>query len=178
MSAKYFKSVWYIANTQCNKHIIITSKCHFDVIIPCLLHFVFAGRLLAPDSNLINRVFDLKQGLWIWGSDVSPTMKIIWTMNLKDTETSFHQCAHIFLSQWSAREVTSEYANCLCMIACSGETSVRRSVGANLYVCIGCTAVMFRSILLSLAGLILGLCPANGRHCYKVTLSLIGWAQT
>ena len=28
------------------------------------------------------------------------------------------------------------------------------------------------------AGLILGLHPANERQCYKVTLSLIGWAQT
>ena len=28
------------------------------------------------------------------------------------------------------------------------------------------------------AGLILGLHPANERHCYKVTPSLIGWAQT
>ena len=27
-------------------------------------------------------------------------------------------------------------------------------------------------------GLILGLCPANERRCYKVTPSLIGWAQT
>ena len=27
-------------------------------------------------------------------------------------------------------------------------------------------------------GLILGLHPANKRHCYKVTRSLIGWAQT
>ena len=27
-------------------------------------------------------------------------------------------------------------------------------------------------------GLILGLCPANERRCYKVTLSLIDWAQT
>ena len=24
----------------------------------------------------------------------------------------------------------------------------------------------------------LGLCPANERHCYKITLSLFGWAQT
>ena len=28
------------------------------------------------------------------------------------------------------------------------------------------------------AGLILGLRPANERHRYKVTLSLIGWVQT
>ena len=27
-------------------------------------------------------------------------------------------------------------------------------------------------------GLILGVRPANERHCYKVTPSLIGWAQT
>ena len=27
-------------------------------------------------------------------------------------------------------------------------------------------------------GLILGLCPANERRRYKVTVSLIGWAQT
>ena len=27
-------------------------------------------------------------------------------------------------------------------------------------------------------GLILGLCPANERRCYKVTRSLIGWEQT
>ena len=30
----------------------------------------------------------------------------------------------------------------------------------------------------SISGLILGLCPANERRCYKVTPSLIGWAQT
>ena len=29
-----------------------------------------------------------------------------------------------------------------------------------------------------MAGLILGLLSANGRRCYKVTPSLIGWAQT
>ena len=29
-----------------------------------------------------------------------------------------------------------------------------------------------------ISGLILGLCPANKRRCYKVMLSLIGWAQT
>ena len=29
-----------------------------------------------------------------------------------------------------------------------------------------------------ITGLILVLCPANDRHCYKVTPSLIGWAQT
>ena len=28
------------------------------------------------------------------------------------------------------------------------------------------------------SGLVLGLRPANERQCYKVTLSLIGWAQT
>ena len=28
------------------------------------------------------------------------------------------------------------------------------------------------------SGLILGLRPANARHHYKVTLSLIGWVQT
>ena len=28
------------------------------------------------------------------------------------------------------------------------------------------------------AGLILGLCPANERRRYKVTPSLVGWAQT
>ena len=31
---------------------------------------------------------------------------------------------------------------------------------------------------LSLAGLILGLRPANERRCYKTTPSLIGWVQT
>ena len=30
----------------------------------------------------------------------------------------------------------------------------------------------------TITGLILGLCPANGRRRYKVTPSLIGWAQT
>ena len=29
------------ADSQRNKHVIITSKWHFDVIISCLLHFVF-----------------------------------------------------------------------------------------------------------------------------------------
>ena len=33
------------------------------------------------------------------------------------------------------------------------------------------------SLILS-SGLLLGLCPANERHRYKVTPSLIGWAQT
>ena len=33
------------------------------------------------------------------------------------------------------------------------------------------------SVLLK-SGLNLGLCPANGRCCYKVTQSLIGWAET
>ena len=30
----------------------------------------------------------------------------------------------------------------------------------------------------TIIGLILGLRPANERRCYKVTTSLIGWAQT
>ena len=30
----------------------------------------------------------------------------------------------------------------------------------------------------SITGLILGLCLANERRCYFVTMSLIGWAQT
>ena len=33
-------------------------------------------------------------------------------------------------------------------------------------------------IALHVTGLILGLCPANERRRYKVTPSLIGWAQT
>ena len=38
------------ANTKRNKHIIITSKQRFDVIITCLLRFVFAGKSLrAPE---------------------------------------------------------------------------------------------------------------------------------
>ena len=35
-----------------------------------------------------------------------------------------------------------------------------------------------RVTMIPFTGLILGLCPANGRHHYKVMLSLIGWAQT
>ena len=30
----------------------------------------------------------------------------------------------------------------------------------------------------TVTGLIIGMHPANERHCYKVTASLIGWAQT
>ena len=36
----------------------------------------------------------------------------------------------------------------------------------------------WRLFLYTKSGLILGLCPANERHRCKVTLSLIGWAQT
>ena len=32
-------------HTQRNKHVIITSKRRFDVIIMCLLRFVYAGRV-------------------------------------------------------------------------------------------------------------------------------------
>ena len=38
--------------------------------------------------------------------------------------------------------------------------------------------MIVKEVSLSIIGLILGLHPANERHHYKVTLSLIGWAQT
>ena len=43
-----YSTVQYIvsANTRRNKHVIITSKRCFDVIITCLLRFVFAGMIL------------------------------------------------------------------------------------------------------------------------------------
>ena len=44
------------ANTQCNKHLIFTSKYCFDVMITCLLCFVFAGLLM---------IFHLHQCLWM-----------------------------------------------------------------------------------------------------------------
>ena len=37
---------------------------------------------------------------------------------------------------------------------------------------------MIYSIVITCTGLILGLRPANERRRYKVTPSLIGWAQT
>ena len=40
------------ANTQSNKHVIITSKQHFDVIITCLLRCVFAGIFTLSCWNL------------------------------------------------------------------------------------------------------------------------------
>ena len=39
------------ANTQRNKHVIITSKRRFDVLITCLLRGVFAGIWLAAYSR-------------------------------------------------------------------------------------------------------------------------------
>ena len=33
----------FTANTQRNKYVIITQKRDFDVLIPCLLRFVFVG---------------------------------------------------------------------------------------------------------------------------------------
>ena len=36
--------IYHRANTQCNKHVIITSKRRFDVILTCLLRYVFAGQ--------------------------------------------------------------------------------------------------------------------------------------
>ena len=44
------------------------------------------------------------------------------------------------------------------------------SFSMNQFICIGKHAYK--------AGLILGLRPANDRHRYKVTVSLIGWDQT
>ena len=42
----------YSANTQRNKHVIITPKRRFGVIITCLLRFVFAGyKSLMPQSH-------------------------------------------------------------------------------------------------------------------------------
>ena len=43
--------------------------------------------------------------------------------------------------------------------------------------CICCIRVMYNQQLRELAGLILSVCPANERRHYKVTPSLIGWAQ-
>ena len=38
------------ANTKRDKHVIITSKQRFDVIIMCLLHFLFAGKASLKDK--------------------------------------------------------------------------------------------------------------------------------
>ena len=61
----------------------------------------------------------------------------------------------------------------LCSIAGSGS---KRRKTSNC--CIIGQALCEENPLLPASGLILGLRPANERRCYKVTLSLIGWAQT
>ena len=57
------------ANTHRNKHVIITSKRRFDVMITCLLRFVFTGvrvprivqKLVA--SDVVERV---KEQFWVY----------------------------------------------------------------------------------------------------------------
>ena len=46
----------YPANTQCNKHVIITWKRRFYVIITCLLHCLFAGTVHNDLAVLANYV--------------------------------------------------------------------------------------------------------------------------
>ena len=41
-----------------------------------------------------------------------------------------------------------------------------------------CYAIAIMYAIYRVTGLILGLCPTNERRRYKVTPSLIGWAQT
>ena len=40
------------ANTQRNIYVIITSKLRFDVIIPCLLHWVFVGIISPVEADI------------------------------------------------------------------------------------------------------------------------------
>ena len=62
----------YPTNTQHNKHVIITSKLCFDVIITCLLRFVFAGYWCVTEHATNN--YQSKDGpfhrcIWrLWGS--------------------------------------------------------------------------------------------------------------
>ena len=49
------------ANTKRNKHVIITSKRHFDVIITCLLRCVCAGSFL-----FLLLAWHLSKMLWCW----------------------------------------------------------------------------------------------------------------
>ena len=42
------------ANTKRNKHVIITPKHRFNVMITCLLRFVFAGMLLSFVKDINN----------------------------------------------------------------------------------------------------------------------------
>ena len=51
----------------------------------------------------------------------------------------------------------------------------------NILVCLGQTDYfIIYSVcgMINYTGQILDLRPANERHCYKVTASLIGWAQS
>ena len=55
--------------------------------------------------------------------------------------------------------------------------SVKLDIDFNL-IGQGLSPVAITGTTILLPGLILGLCPANERRRYKVTPSLIGWAQT
>ena len=83
------------ANTQRNRHVIITSKRRFDVIITCLLRCVFAGN--HDDFLIFSHYGPFVTPSIIGGfSHVSYDFEMIW-----DTDDLRHHDAHVAPLQMS-----------------------------------------------------------------------------
>ena len=77
---------------------------------------------------------------------------------------------HVFISWWISSASAAHYAQYINGFVQDCSNSITNVLELQQ----SCT----KSWYTEMSGLILGLHPANDKHCYKVTPSLIGWAQT